>query len=122
MYDDQVRVKIGNAHIQRICTALTKLAQLHSISLSDSPYYPVRIHRPLSDEDILDTCLLACTWKGSFTTVFLTRPPVEIISDLFIALAETNIRPTTFTVDIKPPTNLRCLGLQEPVSKRARGC
>lgn len=113
-YEDQVRVKTGGAHIQRICAALINLPQLHSLSLSDGPYYPVRVHRALSDADILDTSLLASTWKGSFATAFLTRPPVEIIPDLFIALADTKIRPIKFTIDVKPPTNLSCLKLQEP--------
>ncbi|TLD35769.1 hypothetical protein E2P81_ATG02072 [Venturia nashicola] len=115
--EDQVRVKIDNAHIQRICTALMRLPQLHSLSLTDDSYYPVRRHRALSDADILERCLLTSTWKGSFPTAFFIRPPVEIIPDLFTALAQTDIRPTRIAIDVKPPNNLHCLKLPEPAQQ-----
>lgn len=117
LYEDQERVKTGNTHIQRICTALSKLPQLHSISLSDDPYHPGTSYLELSDADIRETCLLASTWKGDVVTAFLTRPPIEIIPDLFAAMAQTEIRPTNFTIDVKPPTDLRCLKLQEPAQQ-----
>jgi hypothetical protein len=116
-YEDQMRIKVGNAHIQRICVALTKLSHLQSITLTDARYYSPQRHATFSDPDLLETCLLASTWKGSFITAFLTRPPVEMIPDLFTALAQTDVRPTSFSIDIKPPTDLQCLELREPARK-----
>lgn len=65
------------------------------------------------DLGMMESCLIPSRWKGSFTTSSLTVPPVEIIPDLFQALAATGIRPSAFTIKLTPPNDLRCLQLTD---------
>lgn len=81
-----------------------KFTQPQSIVLTDSPKRSGSPHLEFSDLDLLRTCLTASSWKGFFTTAYLTRPPVEMIPQLFTALADTNIRPTKFKINVAHPT------------------
>jgi hypothetical protein len=65
----------------------------------------------LSNHNLQRKCLTSSKWKGTFETAMVTSPPTHWISNLFTALAETNIRPTRFNLKISAPTNMRCLQL-----------
>jgi hypothetical protein len=117
LYDDQEQVKNGHAHIRRICAALTKLPRLQSIVLSDAPRSYKTSHPKFSEPDLLRACLSASNWKKPYNTTFPTRPPVEMIRELFTALAETNIRPLKFALDFNPPGDLHSLLLNDAEKK-----
>ena len=42
-------------------------------------------------------------------TALDTQPPVHIVTDLFTALAESSVRPTSFEIYITAPANMRCI-------------
>jgi hypothetical protein len=103
--EDQEQVKNGGAHITRICAALSSLSQSLFIAIIDKPNTFPGSTFDLSDRGLMQTCLAASDWKASFTTSF-SRPPMEMIPEIFTAMAATTVRPTRFEIDFKPPWNL----------------
>lgn len=113
---DQEQLKQDGAHIRRICAGLMRLCNLQYIAIDDDPH--TRSYegerKPFSDEELMESCLIQSTWKGSYITSSLTSPPVEFIPELFQALSvSSTIRPSKFTIRITPPNDLRCLQLTE---------
>jgi hypothetical protein len=70
--------------------------------------------RAFSDGELMAYCLATSQWKGSFMTAFVTSPPVDLITNLFSALAETSLRPSELKLKISPPNDLNCLKLTAP--------
>jgi hypothetical protein len=118
LFHDQKAAKNKGAHIKRTCAAFEKLLALDSIILNDNHHLrqqrgQSRYHfeQGFSDEQLSEQCVRPSTWKGSLMTSFVTTPPVEIIPELFTAMARTTTRPLHFSIHMHPPTDLRCMAL-----------
>ncbi|KAF2463411.1 uncharacterized protein BDR25DRAFT_397132 [Lindgomyces ingoldianus] len=115
-FKDQEEVKRDGAYVTRLVDAISKFTALRAIVVLD---YEIRSkedskrHEPLSEQDLISSCLDRSQWKGTWTTGMDTSPPTYIISDLFTTLAKTDIRPKHFDIRVTAPANLRCLSFSE---------
>ncbi|VUC32286.1 unnamed protein product [Clonostachys rosea] len=118
--EDQERVRQGNRHIDRICSALANLPNLCNLRFDD-PY--LIIHDELQASDFPDLgfdrrmlehfdCLLSpSSWCGSITTNATIVPLVEMLSELCARLGQSGIKPTVLSVQMTAPAHLRPLAL-----------
>ncbi|CAH0058472.1 unnamed protein product [Clonostachys solani] len=120
--DDQERVRRGNSHVDRICSALAKLPNLCNLLLHD-PYLVVDDELQASDFPDLgydrrmlehfDCMLSPSRWCGSFTTNSTIVPPVEMLGELCARLGRSQIKPRSVCVKLNAPADLRRITLSE---------
>ncbi|KAJ4358323.1 uncharacterized protein N0V89_002905 [Didymosphaeria variabile] len=114
LYDEQQAAIATGQGVERVAQALHKMTSLDEIVVKDLKFSrPGKNRRPWVErfytERLIESCLKKSRWKGSFMTAMETRPPVHIVTDLFAALADSSVRPASFTICITPPTDLRCI-------------
>ncbi|KAL1612860.1 hypothetical protein SLS60_001090 [Paraconiothyrium brasiliense] len=114
LYSEQQAVLASGQGVERVSQALNKMTGLEEIVIEDLMFnQPRRNGRSWVErfhiERLIESCLTKSRWKGSFMTAMETQPPVQIVTDLFAALAESSVRPASFSISITPPTDLRCV-------------
>ncbi|CAG9946894.1 unnamed protein product [Clonostachys rosea f. rosea IK726] len=112
---DQERVRRGNNHIDRICSALAKLPNLCNLRFDD-PYLIVDEELQASDFPDLgfdrrmlehfDCILSPSRWCGSHTTNSTIVPPVEMLGELCARLGQSGTRPRLVWVGMTAPAVL----------------
>lgn len=120
-YDEQQELLTSGQGVSRVAQALKRMTALNEIVIKDARWSKVggdnhfitRYNQfapwvgGFRIEGLIERSLKKSYWKGSFMTAMDTQPPVQILADLFASLAELSISPTSFTINITPPSTLR---------------
>ena len=112
LYEEQTEFLTDGKGIGQIAQALTNITGLQEILLVDEKW--TKPDESVSTWDwmvngLKQRCLAKSRWNGSFMTAMDTQPPTHVISDLFLALANSQIRPKLFAISITAPANMRCI-------------
>lgn len=140
---DQELARMDNEHLSRMEAALRRLPRLREIELSDAsrrvlPHRLIPELKPvegnetsfediwLSDSALFAYCLDTSRWRPESDAPAGTRPPFDLLSDIFSVLKKSGVFPTRFQISVSSPHDLRCfkmssdqLGCMEYVLRHA---